>query len=145
MRLRFIICWRLTIGLRLTISLRLLIGLRLSISLRLYIGLGLHVGLGLSIALRITTISSMGIAVRRIIATITVSKIVAIAIPSIAVLMRIWEIKSFQSIRRVSTTKIFSKMRVCTLTSMGFLFFNILVFFLVLAVPITTKSIAAKA
>merc|ERR1719418_357938 len=140
--MRLTIGWRLIIRLRLAIDLA--IRLRFIICWRLSIGLGLHVGLGLSIALRITTISSMGIAIRRIIATITVSKIVAIDIPSIAVLMRIWEIKSLQSIRRVSTTKIFSKTRVCTLTSMGFLFFNILVFFLVLAVPITTKSIAAK-
>merc|ERR1719273_2134588 len=75
--LRLSVGLRLIIGWRLIIRLRLSICLRLSISLRLFIGLGLHVRLRLSIALRITTISSMGIAVRRIIATITISKIVA--------------------------------------------------------------------
>merc|ERR1719361_2703462 len=95
----------------------------------------------LSISLRITTISDLNIAVYRIITTITVSEIVAIAI---SVLTRIWEIKSLQSIWRVSTAKIFSKTGVCTFTSMRFLSFHILIRFFLLAMPITTTSIAAE-
>merc|ERR550539_2082957 len=123
------------------ISLRLLIILRLAVGLGLTISSRLTIGLRLSITLRITTISGLNIAVYRIITTITVSEIVAIAI---SVLMRIWEIKSLQSIWRVSTAKIFSKTRVCTFTSMRFLSFHILIRFLLLAMPITTTSIAAE-